>query len=64
MKKEEYLNTKELAKHIKTSPRTLERWRTEGQGPKYYKLGRKVIYKSDDVIAYLESNKYSHTSQY
>lgn len=64
MKQEKYFSTKQLAKHIKTSPRTLERWRMEGQGPEYYKLGRKVIYKSDDIIAYLEANKYSHTSQY
>lgn len=64
MKKEEYLNTQQLAEKMKTSQRTLERWRMEGQGPEYYKLGRKVIYKSDDVIAYLEANKYSHTSQY
>ena len=64
MEKEEYFNTKEVAKYMKISPRTIERWRTEGQGPEYHKVGRKVIYNVSDINAYLASNKYSHTSQY
>ncbi len=41
-----------LARRWKISHRTLERWRWIKQGPNYTKLGRKVVYHLDDVIAF------------
>jgi excisionase family DNA binding protein len=64
MNEETYLTPKKLAAYLHTSARTLERWRSEGRGPRYSKCGHKVLYHIDDVEAYLNANKHSHTSQY
>jgi hypothetical protein len=42
----------ELAKRWALSPRTLERWRWSGEGPQFLKLGHRVVYRLEDVIAY------------
>lgn len=34
------------------SPRTLERWRYTGEGPRFIKLGGRVIYRLDDIEAF------------
>ena len=62
--KERYLTTKKLAAYLGTSARTLERWRSEGRGPRFIKWGHRVLYCADDVEAYLAENKYSNTSEY
>ena len=50
--KETCLNQTELAARWKISPRTLERWRWAGEGPRYLKLGGRVIYRSSDIEAF------------
>jgi hypothetical protein len=47
-----YLNQEELARRWRVSPRTLERWRWLKTGPRYLKLGGKVVYALSDVEAY------------
>lgn len=42
----------ELAQRWKISPRSLEKWRTLGLGPAYTKIGGRVRYLIDDVMAY------------
>lgn len=42
----------ELAARWRISPRTLERWRWIGDGPRFMKLGGRVIYRLEDVLAY------------
>jgi hypothetical protein len=49
---EMYLNQKDLARRWGMSPRTLERWRWIGFGPKFLKLGKKVKYRTVDVEAF------------
>lgn len=46
------LHQVELAKRWRISPRTLERWRVEGFGPAYLKIGGRVIYRLEDIEAY------------
>lgn len=41
-----------LAEHWGLSTATLERWRTNGTGPKYIRLPSKVIYRLCDIEAY------------
>lgn len=43
------LNQIELARRWKISPRTLERWRWLRQGPRYLKIGGRVVYRIEDV---------------
>ncbi|MCC2654269.1 MAG: hypothetical protein K0Q60_4435 [Microvirga sp.] len=47
-----HLNQIELARRWKLSPRTLERWRWLGQGPRFMKLGGRVAYRLEDVEAF------------
>ena len=49
------LNQIELARRWKVSPRTLERWRWLSQGPRYLKLGGRVLYRVSDIEAYERS---------
>lgn len=44
------------------SARTLQRWRLEGVGPTYVKLGRLVRYREADLDTFLEERAYSSTS--
>jgi len=44
------------------SPRTLERFRLEGRGPAFLKLGRRVVYSRDDLVAWAESQRRTSTS--
>lgn len=47
-------STKSAADYLNLSPRTLEKWRCQGKGPKYL-AGKKVKYRESDLDAYLES---------
>ncbi len=49
------LNQIDLARRWKISPRTLERWRWLGEGPRYLKLGGRVLYRVADIEAYEQS---------
>lgn len=44
-----HLLTEELARRWKLSPRTLERWRWRGIGPKFRRVGGRVIYAIQEV---------------
>lgn len=46
------VNQKELAARWKISHRTLERWRWAQEGPRYLKIGGRVVYKMSDVEAF------------
>ena len=42
----------ELAARWRISHRTLEYWRSTGEGPRFIKIGRLVIYRMEDVVAF------------
>ena len=44
------------------STRTMQRWRLEGVGPTYVKLGRLVRYRQSDLDAFLEERTRTSTS--
>ena len=44
------------------SSRTLQRWRLEGVGPTYVKLGRLVRYRQADLDTFLDERACSSTS--
>jgi hypothetical protein len=46
------LNQVELAARWKISHRTLERWRWAQEGPRYLKLGGRVVYRLTDIEAF------------
>ena len=47
-----HLNQKQLAERWGVSPKTLERWRWLGQGPKFLKLGGRILYRLEDIETY------------
>ena len=50
-----HLNQKQLAARWHISEACLERWRSEGIGPKFLKLFGRVLYRQGDIEAYEES---------
>ena len=54
----------EVADKLKISPKTLEAMRQKGNGPKYFKFGRRVLYNYIDLMTYLNLNSFSSTSEY
>ena len=50
------LTQKELARRWTISHRTLERWRWTGEGPAFMKIGGRVIYRIEDVLAHEEAH--------
>ena len=59
-----FLNQTELSRRWKISPRTLERWRWLGAGPRFYKIGGRVVYKLADVEAYEAAQLRQSTSDH
>jgi predicted DNA-binding transcriptional regulator AlpA len=49
-----YLRTPEAARFVGLSIRTLEKHRTYGTGPRYSKLGGRVVYRLEDLQAWVE----------
>jgi hypothetical protein len=47
-----HLNQRELAERWNISARSLERWRWIGAGPRFLKLGGRVVYRLEDIEAY------------
>lgn len=50
-----HLNQIQLAHRWQLSPRTLERWRSKGIGPKWFKVGSRVLYRIEDVVQHEQS---------
>jgi predicted DNA-binding transcriptional regulator AlpA len=48
----------EVARFLKVSVGTVKRWRLEGRGPKYSRLGGRLPrYRMTDIEAYLEATR-------
>ena len=47
-----HLNQLDLARRWSMSPRSLERWRWTGVGPRFLKVGGRVVYRLADVEAF------------
>ncbi len=57
-----YLDNKQAAYFLKISPRTLEKHRVKGGGPRFRKLGRRVVYAVADLEAWANARICSNTS--
>ena len=52
-----HLTQIELSQRWNLSHRTLERWRWQGKGPAYLKLGRRVAYEIPAIEAFEQSRR-------
>ena len=57
-----YLRTPEAARFLGLSGRTLEKHRTYGTGPRYSKLGGRVVYRLEDLQAWAARGAKASTS--
>ena len=51
-----HLNTKELAERWQMSVGSLCNWRSTGEGPRYIKFGRKVLYPLPEIERFEREN--------
>jgi len=52
----------EVSKITKFSVSSVRKWRVQGRGPLYLRLGNSIRYKEQDVLHYVQSGKlYSET---
>lgn len=58
-----FLNQTALATRWSISPKTLEKWRWLGMGPRYLKLGSSVRYLIADVESFEASNFLKNTTE-
>lgn len=56
-----YLNNDEAAALLRLSPRTLEKLRVIGGGPRFRKFGRRVMYASADLEAWADARSFETT---
>ena len=57
----QHLDQKALADRWLVSPRTLEQWRWQGKGPRYLKIGGRVVCREEDVTAFEAANLHANT---
>ena len=57
-----YMNTREAANWLGLSPRTLDRYRVTGEGPAFFRLGRLVRYRREDIETWLAGRRRFSTS--
>lgn len=58
-----HLNQVQLARRWALSPRTLERWRWLEEGPRYVKVGGRVLYRLEDIEAFEEQSMRGQNSR-
>lgn len=49
------IDEKEAAERLFVTVNSLRTWRSNGKGPRYYKVGKNVRYRPEDLDAWLES---------
>ena len=59
-----FIDEIQAAEFLCQSIRTLQKWRTIGFGPNYYKPGRSVRYRRRDLRVWAETRMRKNTSQY
>jgi hypothetical protein len=54
---DDVLDERQVAALLRTSVRSLRRWRTEGRGPPYAKVGNHVLYRFAGILEWLEARE-------
>jgi helix-turn-helix protein len=57
----QHLDQNNLAERWLISPRTLEQWRWQGRGPRYLKIGGRVVYRLSDVEVFEAASLHANT---
>jgi len=54
-------DTKQAGEILSVKPQTLNRWRHEGTGPVFIKLGSLVRYRYEDLLSWIENQLHQNT---
>ena len=57
------MTTKQAARLLSLSHRTLEDWRLRGHGPRFRKWGRLVRYHVDDLREFIDGPSFANTGE-
>lgn len=52
----------ETADRLRSNARTLERWRSTGDGPAFTKIGRRVVYRQSSINEFIDQQTRRHTA--
>lgn len=55
------LTSKEVANWLRVTEQTVRRWRSDGKGPPFFRMGRQVRYYAHEVLSWLDENKTGET---
>ena len=58
----QYQNVSEAADYLRSSKSTLDKMRVTGDGPRYTKIGKRVVYDTADLDDFAKRNKRTSTS--
>lgn len=62
MEDDELLDVIEASAMLRLSPATLRNWRWKGSGPPYVRLGSRVLYRRSELLAFVERQTRTSTS--
>jgi len=57
------LDTLEASHRLRVARQTLAKWRLEGSGPPFIRVGRKILYREQDISAWLDSRTVRSTTE-
>jgi hypothetical protein len=61
MAHDDYLTDAQLADRLHVTTRTTMRWRRDGSGPSYLRVGvRRLLYRQADVESWLANRSFAH----
>jgi hypothetical protein len=59
---EPFVDENRAAEHLGVSPRTMQRWRSTGTGPPWFRIGRLAKYRITGLTAWAEAQARTSTS--
>ena len=59
----EMLKREAAARFLGLAVQTLDNWRSAGRGPKFVKLGARVVYQRSELESYLAANRRQSTAE-
>jgi predicted DNA-binding transcriptional regulator AlpA len=59
----ELMTEQQASKFLELSPKTLQKYRMQGGGPKFIKIGRKIRYRRKHLDEWLETRTFENTGQ-
>jgi len=58
-----FLTTPQAAAYLGRKTRTLDDWRQTGFGPRFIKMGRRVLYRMQDLAEFIDSRLRTNTGE-